>query len=85
MILDRLISKNSPTISTMSNSMIVRCAIVILIAVLVFLELHIRRSIVHPHPAHAETWTDSLREMKQLKGATQQVVLRPPIPSRFIL
>ncbi len=85
MILDRLISKNSPTISTMSNSMIVTCAIVIIIAILVLVELQIRRSIVHPHPADAETWTDSLREMKQLKGATLQVVLRPLIPSRFIL
>jgi hypothetical protein len=46
-MLDRLISKNSPKIATTSNTLIVTCAIVILIAVLVFLELHIRRSIVH--------------------------------------
>ena len=60
-MLDRLISKNSPQIATTSNTLIVTCAIVILIAVLVFLELHIRRSIVHLHPTGAEMWTDSPR------------------------
>ena len=66
-MLDRLISKNSPKIATTSNTLIVTCAIVILIAVLVFLELHIRRSIVHLHPTGAETRTDSPRETKQPK------------------
>jgi hypothetical protein len=66
-MLDRLISRNSPKIATTSNTLIVTFAIVILIAVLVFLELHIRRSIVHLHPIGAETWTDSPRETKQPK------------------
>ena len=46
-MLDRLISKNSPKIATTSNTLIVTCAIAILIAVHVFLELHIRRSLFH--------------------------------------
>jgi len=76
-LLDHLISKNSPRIATTSNTLIVTCAIVILIAVLVFLELHIRRSIVHLHPTGAETRTDSPREPKQPKrmSAAREAVL----------
>src|SRR5258708_37258370 len=76
-MLDRLISKNSPRIATTSTTLIVTCAIVILIAVLVFLELHIRRSIVHLHPTGAETWTDSPRETKQPKcmSAAREAVI----------
>src|SRR5258708_40154681 len=76
-MLDRLISKNSPRIATTSTTLIVTCAIVILIAVLVFLELHIRRSIVHLHPTGAKTWTDSPRETKQPKcmSAAREAVI----------
>src|SRR5262249_39597861 len=42
-MLDLLISKNSQTIDTKPNCLMVTCAIVILIAILVLLELHIRR------------------------------------------
>jgi hypothetical protein len=72
-----LIPRNSPKIATTSNTLIVTCSIVILAAVLVFLELHIRRSIVHLHPTGAETWTDSPRETKQPKcmSAAREAVI----------
>jgi hypothetical protein len=46
-MLDRLISRNSQKSDTTSNTLIVTCAIPIVIAILVFLELHIRRSLLH--------------------------------------
>ncbi len=46
-MLDRLISRNSQKSDTTSNTLIVTCAILIVIAILVFLELHIRRSLLH--------------------------------------
>jgi len=42
-MLDRLISRNSQKSDTTSDTLIVTCAIRIVIAILVFLELHIRR------------------------------------------
>src|SRR5260370_26138845 len=64
-LLDRLISKNSPKIAATSNTLIVTCATVILIAVLVFLELYIRRSLVHLLSTGAETRSYSPTELKQ--------------------
>src|SRR5260370_17396916 len=46
-MLDRLISRNSQKSDTTSNTLIVTCAILIIIAILVFLDLHIRRSLLH--------------------------------------
>src|SRR5216684_13774 len=46
-MLDRLISRNSQKSDTTSNTLIVTCAIPIVIAILVFPELHIRRSLLH--------------------------------------
>ena len=49
-MLDHSISRNSSTTGAFNN-LINICVAVILIAILTFLELHIRRSILHSHPA----------------------------------
>src|SRR5216684_8246842 len=46
-MLNRLISRNSQKSDTTSNTLIVTCAILIVVAIFVFLELHIRRSLLH--------------------------------------
>ena len=50
-MLEHSISRNSSTTGTVFNNLINICVAVILIAILTFLELHIRRSILHSHPA----------------------------------
>ena len=49
--LDHSISRSSPTAGTAFNNLINIIATLILVAILVLLELHIRRSMVHSHPA----------------------------------
>ena len=50
-MLDHSVSRNSSTTGTAFNNLINIFAILILSAILSLLELHIRRSILHSHPA----------------------------------
>ena len=58
-MLDRLISRNSQKSDTTSNTLIVTCAILIIIAILVFRELPIRRSLLHSQSV-ASNWRPAL-------------------------
>jgi hypothetical protein len=62
-MLDHSISRNSSTIDAAFNNLINICVSVILIAILTFLELHIRRSILHSHPAVMRNTNDAVPGM----------------------
>jgi hypothetical protein len=59
-MLDHSVSRNSSALGTAFNNLINICAILILITILVFLELHIRRSILHSDPAVMRNTNDAV-------------------------
>ena len=73
-MLDHSISRNSSTTGAAFNNLINICVAVILIAILTFLELHIRRSILHSHPA----------VMRNTNGAVPGMPLQPPAQSKAV-
>jgi hypothetical protein len=73
-MLDHSISRNSSTTSAAFNNLINICVAVILIAILTFLELHIRRSILHSHPA----------VMRSTNDAVPGMPLQPPAQSKAV-
>ena len=58
--LDRSVSKSWSTVGAAFNNLINILAILLLSAVLSFLELHIRHSVLHPHPAVTHNTKGSL-------------------------
>ena len=60
---DRSTSRNSSTNGVALNNLINICATLILSAILVLLELHIRRSIVHSDPAFVRNTNNVLLGM----------------------
>ena len=62
-MLDHSISRNSSTSDAAFNNLINTSVAVILIAILTFLELHIRRSILHSHPAVIRNTNDAVPGM----------------------
>jgi hypothetical protein len=62
-MLDHSISRNSSAADAAFNNLINICIAVILIAILTFLELHIRRSLLHPHPAVMRNTNDAVAGM----------------------
>jgi len=56
---DHSISRDPSTTATAFNNLINICATLLLIASLVLLELHIRRSILHAHPAVTRNTNDA--------------------------
>jgi hypothetical protein len=62
-MLDHSISRDSSTTAAAFNNLINICVAVILIAILTFLELHIRRSLLHPHPAVMRNTNDAVPGM----------------------
>lgn len=73
-MLDHSISRNSSTTGTAFNNLINICVAVILIAILTFLEMHIRRLILHSHPA----------VMRNTKDAAPGMPLQPPAQSKAV-
>jgi hypothetical protein len=62
-MLDHSISRNSSPTGAAFNNLINICVAVILIAILTFLELHIRRLILHSHPAVMRNTNDAVPGM----------------------
>jgi len=62
-MLDHSISRNSSPTGAAFNNLINLCVAVILIAILTFLELHIRRSILRSHPAVMRNTNDAVPGM----------------------
>src|SRR6185295_12627461 len=62
-MLDHSISRDSSTTDAAFNNLINICVAVMLIAILTFLELHIRRSILHSHPAIMRNTNDAVPDM----------------------
>src|SRR5262249_41622873 len=90
-MLDYSISRNSSSTRAAFNNLINICASLILLAILTFLELHIRRSILHLHPAVVRNTNDgepgiSLRisaqanavERKTQERGSETVLAIPP-------
>jgi len=73
-MLDHSISRNSSPTGAAFNNLINLCVAVILIAILTFLELHIRRSLLHPYPAVMGNTNDAVPGMP----------LQPPAQSKAV-
>ena len=62
-MLDHSISRSSSTTGAAFSNLINICVAVILIAILTFLEMHIRRLILHSHPAVMRNTNDAVPGM----------------------